>query len=145
MKDVDTKKINFLISEVKKYKEIPQDYNGINELIEIRKNISTVVFSLSISLGKIRRNLKDSELTLENKKVREKLAEINKGTKAITYNVQISVKFEQETKTVQNLESDFYEVEYMIRYVKEVLSELNQRISILKSELKQDTFFNSQA
>lgn len=45
---------------------------------------------------------------------------------------------EEELKSLVELEGDFYQLDYLFKGVKEVLSEMNQRISYLKSEQNQN-------
>ena len=114
------------------YKSIPADFIDVNMLLHKRKMLASEMFELSVEAGKARKDWKDAERNYSVKRNQYCKKWESKGvTKADVY---AKANTEEEHYEMNQSESIFYSIDYVIRAVKEVLADMNQKIAWLRQE-----------
>lgn len=125
------------------YRDLPKDYNSIIDIMDCRKDLSTYTVLLGVDIGKKKKQVKLLDSAVSRKENQKKIEYIAKSYSFSKMDVLIKGNPMQERKERDILEAELYELEYIFKSVREVLSEMNQRIAFLREELKQNNFFNS--
>lgn len=125
------------------YNALPSDFLGISEIMHERKQLSTLGATLAVEMGTARKNWKMAEFKLKQLVAQKKLTLTQKMPLSKAENYIKANPFDEDEKATK-WEIVFYQKEYIFKAMKEVLSEMNQRISYLKDEQKQDRFYGSE-
>lgn len=124
------------------YRELPSDYNDIEEVIYKRKLLATYSFRFAVEVGDARKDWKSAEARYESIKNQKRISFSTKhGTTKGDWLARGNC--EEELNLSNNFESIFWKMHYIFGATKEVLGEMNQRISYLRDEEKQEKFYNS--
>jgi hypothetical protein len=127
-----------MVDIVEWYRKLPEDFTDINELMYARKQLSTLDVTLASEIGKARKNWKYAAKTYELAKNQKRIKFEAKGSTKADWYARANTAEELELAT--EWESVFWSLDYLFRSIREVLSEMNQRISHLKEERKQNLF-----
>ena len=130
--------LDIILDIVKDYNLLTPDYSNISDLMYSRKQLATYLVTFSIEVSNARKNWKEKESDYEIEKNQLRLKYIEKGTTKADWTSRANT--EDQLKESVRAESLFYDADYVLKSVKEVLSEMNQRISYLKSENDQNRF-----
>jgi hypothetical protein len=123
------------------YRELPEDYTEVNDLMYARQRLSALVFNFSnLVVSNSVQAWKNAQSITENKKFQIRVQHQNKGvaqarniSKANTYmEFELEKKYEGIYLSAKHLEKSMYEV----------LDSMNQHISHLKEELKYSRYKN---
>lgn len=123
------------------YNQLPSDYMDLNQLMYSRTQLATYQVFFAIETANARRDWKTKKSKYE----------IVKNQKRIQYEAKFGVmnkadysaraNSESELSNFTNAENDFYAKEYILFAVKEILSDMNQRIAHLREEERQSRYF----
>lgn len=127
-----------VIDIVESYKAFPQDFVDINELMYHRKQLSTYSVTMATEIGDVRKEMVRAESKYEIAKNEKKISYSKMGTTKAEWYARVNT--EELLNDWKEKESLYWKLDYVFRAVKEVLSEMNQRISYLKDEEKQTRF-----
>lgn len=134
MESVET----IIIDIINNYKDLSPDYSDINELIYTRKQLATYCVTFSTEVSKARKDWKKSVARYEIEKNQKRIKFISNGTTKADYMARANT--EQELELCVENECKFFDLDYIFRASKDVLSEMNQHISYLRSEQEQEKF-----
>lgn len=125
-----TDKIQILIQ---KYNETPLEATYLSVLMDIRQNLVSLSFELGLEVAKYKRNFDKANVRRKINFFRLKNTHLNEGVaKAETL---AEVQLQQLRETEKDYESLYNGCKIILNQVNEVLSSIQQDISILKSEL----------
>lgn len=125
-----TDKIQVLIQ---KYNETPLEATYLSVLMDIRQNLVSLSFELGLEVAKYKRNFDKANVRRKINFFRLKNTHLNEGVaKAETL---AEVQLQQLRETEKEYESLYNGCKIILHQVNEVLSSLQQDISILKAEL----------
>lgn len=130
---------DIVIDIVNSYRELPQDFADINEIMYYRKQLATYSVTLSTEIGVARKEWKIAEALYETSKNQKRLSYERFGTTKADWRARANM--EDEFKDLNTKETIFWNLDYIFRAVREVLSEMNQRISYLREEQKQSRYY----
>lgn len=132
------KTIDKIIEIVTSYKELPSDYLDIDDLLHRRKLLSGELVLFGTNVGDAKLDWKKAVSQYEAKKNQMRVEYKDQGTTKADWIARSNC--EEELEAIGVYESLYYKYDYVFKAVKEVLSEMNQRISYLKSEKKQSIY-----
>lgn len=131
-----------ILEVVRQYRELPADYMDITDLMHKRKMLSTLGVTFSVQVGQARAKWKRATFRYE---VERNQKQINFYSKQGNLGkAEIYAKANTEDLYEKSIEAEnvYFELDYIFKAVRETMGELNQRISYLREELKQERFFN---
>lgn len=123
---------------VESYKALPNDYQGISELIDLRKELSISLVYLANETGEARANWKSSAINYELEKNALRIDYISDGTQKADWKARANTT--SVLKKMTENENDFYSKDYLLRYCRDLLGEMSQRIAIAREEYKESNF-----
>lgn len=124
------------------YRELPADYVDIANLMYMRKKLATLGVNLGVEVGVARANWKTAQGKYEITRTQKQIGFYGKQKNLEKSKMYAKANTEEFLDKATEAENDFYSLDYAFRALKEVLSELNQRISYLRDEYKQEQFYN---
>jgi len=122
------------------YKVLPEDYLDINAIMFKRKELATLLYYMAVEVGDARRAWKISSGQYEMEKNRWRRKMEYKGTTKADWYARANCK-DQLDSSIEN-ESVYYSMYYVLTSMKEVLSEMNQRVAHLREEMKNSNYLN---
>lgn len=122
------------------YNGYPEDYSNINEIMYLRKKLSTYLVSFAVEVGNARKEWKTAEMRHEIIKNELRIKNQSLGTTKADWYAKVNSESENEESILT--ESVYWQLHYIFNSVREVLSEMNQRISYLREEEKQSKYFD---
>jgi hypothetical protein len=125
------------------YKNLPDDYIDINQLMYGRKQLATYSVTLGTEASRARGKWKLYAMQLEVIKNQKRLQNEVKGMGLTKADWTARGNVVKELELATKWEVHFYDLEYVLRTVREVLGEMNQRISYLRAEQQQEEKFNN--
>jgi len=128
-----TMKINEI---VRWYYETPPDFTGINDLMNQRIQLSTLLFWYSTELGNVRKTWKQLEVETERTRrnsVKQMLDSGHPVTKATEHGKINSLDDYANEKSFDGL---FHQMKFVFDSANEILNCMNQHISNLKKEIE---------
>ena len=128
-----TKIINWYIG-------LKSDSVDINGIMHKRKQLAGYNVNFATEVGRARRAWKTKEAEYESAKNQKRVKYLKEGTTKADYMARANTEF--ELAEMKEAESLFFELNYVHTAVKDVLAEMNQRISRLRDEEKQERFYN---
>ena len=132
---------DIVIDIVSSYRELPSDYIDINELMFHRKQLSTYAVTMGTEIGIARREWKVAEAKLELAKNEHRISYERLGTTKADWYAKVNT--EELLNDMTEKEALYWKLDYVFKAVREVLSEMNQRISYLREEEKQTKYFGN--
>lgn len=130
-----TMKINEI---VRWYYETPPDFTGINDLMNQRIQLSTLLFWYSTELGNVRKTWKQLEVETERTRrnsVKQMLDSGHPVTRATEHGKMKSLDDYANEKSFDGL---FHQMKFIFDSANEILNCMNQHISNLKKEILTD-------
>lgn len=129
--------INEIVSICQSYYELPKDYSCINDLIYKRQRLSGLFFFLSFRKGDINKDVEISKVEYENELSALRIAYHSNGAQGN----KIASHKSSDLRKIYSLNLSIKErLKEVIYGAKEVLSALNQQISILSKEEQYQKF-----
>lgn len=128
-----TMKINEIVCW---YYETPPDFTGINDLMNQRIQLSTLLFWYSTELGNVRKTWKQLEVETERTRrnsVKQMLDSGHPVTKATEHGKINSLDDYANEKSFDGL---FHQMKFVFDSANEILNCMNQHISNLKKEIE---------
>jgi len=126
------------------YRKFPTDSNDITGLITLRRVLAGLNVLLGDAVGKARREWKKAVIEGEIEKAQKQIFFYGKHSNMEKAKMYAKANIKEFYDRATKAEGDFNELDYLFRSLREVLSELNQRISYLRDEKKQEQFYNDQ-
>jgi len=120
------------------YRGVPSDYTDINELMHSRKELATLSVTLATEAAKARSDWKRKESRYDLEKCTKRIRFENHGTTKADWYARVNTKAEQEAYI--EAENKYYELDYFLRSIREVLSEINQRVAALRAEIENSKY-----
>lgn len=135
--------LNEILAIIEEYRGLPADYVDIEDLMHKRKLLATFGSNLSVEVGEKRAAWRRAEYRAEVNKVQKEISFYNKHGNLGRAKIMAKANTGDLFEAAVEAENEFFKLDYIFRNLREVLGELNQRISYLREEQKQDRFFNS--
>jgi len=132
-----------ILEIVKWYRGLPADHIDIIGLIYARKQLATYGATFSVEVGKARAEWKRADYKYEVIKNQKKIVFYTKQGNLGKADIYAKANTEEFFEASMEAENYFFELDYIFKSLREIQGELNQRISYLRDELKQDRFFNN--
>lgn len=133
--------VDIVIDIVGSYRDLPQDCVDINEMMYYRKQLSTYAVTMGTEIGVARREWKVAEAKLEIAKNEHRISYERLGTTKADWYAKVNT--EELLNDMTEKEAVYWKFDYVFKAVREVLSEMNQRISYLREEEKQTKYFGN--
>lgn len=124
------------------YKSLPNDSVDLETMVNIRKDLSIELFQCSRDLGIARKEWKAADRRFELRKNQIRVMESSKGTSKADWISRANTQ--KELDELGMFEAIYYALDYIIKATKEVLNEMNQRISLVKDEFVRSNYFQAQ-
>ena len=124
------------------YRELPPDYVDIERLMYTRKKLATQGVRLGVEVGEARAKWKTALGRYEITRTQKQIVFYGKHKNMEKSKMFAKANTEEFFNEATKAESEFYNLDYTFKSYKEVLGELNQRISYLRDEYKQEQFYN---
>ena len=121
-----------ITSIVSWYKSIPADFIDLNMVLHKRKMLATEMFELSVEAGKARGEWKRKEREYSVKRTQLCKKWESKGTTKADWYAKANT--EDEHIEMNQAEEIFYSIDYIVKSVREVLADMNQKIAYLRQE-----------
>jgi len=134
--------LEIVLGILKDYQDLEYDSLDIQGIMHMRKQLSTHGVFLSSELALARKDWKQKEANYEILKNQKRVKLLDKGTTKANWIARANL--EAELNESVEAESLYYEFYNILQFLKEVLSEMNQRIAILREEYKQSTYGQKQ-
>lgn len=125
------------------YRDLPADYIDVNELMFARKNLAAYGATFSVEVGKARAEWKRATFRYEVTRNQKQIVFYTKQNNLGKADIYAKANTEELYEKSVEAENTYFELDYIFKALREVLGELNQRISYLREELKQDRFYNN--
>lgn len=122
-----------ILDVITTYREIPSDSIDLNELMHVRKTLAVYSVTLATDVAQARSDWKRKDLTYDMEKCTKRIRFENHGTTKADWYARVNTKAQQEEAI--NAENKFYELDYLLRAVRDVMAEINQRVAFLRNEL----------
>lgn len=135
--------LNEVLEIIGEYRELPADFVDIEELMYKRKMLATYGSNLAVEVGNKRAAWKRAEYKHEVNKAQKEINFYHKNGNLGKSKIMAKANTSDLFEAAIDAENDFFKLDYIFRNLREVLGELNQRISYLREEQKQERFFNS--
>lgn len=132
-----------ILNVVRWYKQLSPDYNDITNIMYARKKLAAYGVGLGVSVAKARGEWKLATTRYEVFRTQKQIQFYGKHKNLEKSKMYAKANTEEFLKKSIEAENNYYDLEYLFRSMKEVLSEMNQRISYLRDEYKQEQFYNS--
>jgi len=130
-----------ILSNIRHYRELPSDFIDISKLIHIRKLLATYGVNLAVEVGLARKAWKIAEYEKEVTRNQKKINFYSKNSNLGKSDLYAKANTGDLQKKAVEAENLFFELDYIFKASREVLGELNQHISYLRGELKQEQFY----
>lgn len=131
---------DIVIDIIRSYRELPDDFCDINEIMYTRKQLATYCVTLAVETGKCRKSWKLKEAVYESRKNQKRIEFEKMGTTKADWSARANVETEYNESV--SFESEYWSLDYLLKSVREVLSEMNQRVSYLRKEEEDEKYFN---
>lgn len=130
-----------ILAIVGEYRKLPADYMDIPELMHKRKLLATYGANFSVEVGNARAEWKRATYRYEVTKTQKQIVFYKKQSNLGKAEMYAKANTEEFYEKSVEAENKYYELDYIFKALREILGELNQRISYLREELKQERFF----
>ena len=127
-----------VLNLVEAYKSLPSDYQNISELIDLRKDLSISLVYLAKETGEARAKWKRSAMNYELEKNALRIDYIADGTQKADWKARANTM--SVLSSLTDSENDYYSKDYLLRYCRDLLGEMSQRIAIARKEYEESNF-----
>ncbi len=142
---MDEKQLNDIIKVIDWYLKLPNDYNGVNDLMNARRKLSAFIFNFSnLVVAPVAQEWKDAQAITENKKYQLRVQWGAKGSETSARSIS-KANTSTELSEEKRLEGLYISARHREQSMYKVLDAMNQHISHLKEELKYSRYLNPDA